>query len=352
MLDSDGYIVSWNRGAERIKGYTAEEIIGKHFSIFYPKEDVETGKPRRVLDKARSEGHVEDESWRVRKDGTRFWANVVVTCLRDPDGTVRGFTKVTRDLTERKRQQDAMLEMRSRESAQLREHARKLEDLEKAKGRLLNLASHELRGPLAVLRGYISMIADGSVKPEQVASLSPILLAKANQINTLVQQMLESARLEDSRLQLSKKKINLTQLVHEAVDDLSPLLPEGQQIVIDGPASVEANVDGERVRTIITNLLDNAIKYSLGRGDIVCSLEQRDGRARISVLDHGPGISTTDMNRLFGRFERIITDENNHVPGTGLGLHLARELARLHGGELSASSTVGKGSEFVLSLPL
>jgi signal transduction histidine kinase len=276
----------------------------------------------------------------------------VVTALREPNGTVRGFTKVTRDLTERKRQQDAMLEMRAREAGQLREHAHRMEELEKAKGRLLNLASHELRGPLAVLRGYVSMIADGSIKPEQVPALSPILLSKANQINTLVQQMLESARLEDSRLQLVKKKANLTQLVQDVVADLLPLLPQGQKIVVKAPSSLEATVDAERVCTIITNLLDNAIKYSLGRGDIICTVERTDGLARVCVLDQGPGIASRDISRLFGRFERIITDENNHVPGTGLGLHLARELARLHGGDLSATSTVGKGSEFVLTLPI
>ena len=353
MLDPAGYILSWNAGAQRIKGYTADEAIGQHFSIFYPPEEIAADKPGKELVTARSVGRLEDEGWRLRKDGSRFWANVVITALYDSEGKLRGFAKVTRDLTERKRIQDEIVELRTREAAQLAEQARKATELERAKSRLLNLASHELRGPLAVLRGYVSMIADGTIKPDQIEAVIPILVAKATQMNSLVQQMLESARLEDSRMQLVTRPVDLRSVVARALEEWTPLVPAGQAIeVFLAETPVRTEIDAGRVQTIVANLLDNAIKYSLGQGPIVVSVDSADSRARVRVRDSGPGISAEHMERLFGRFERIVTEQNQHIAGTGLGLHLARELARLHDGDLTAVSSPGKGSEFTLTLPL
>ncbi len=163
MLDATGKIVTWNEGAERIKGYTADEIIGRHFSIFYPPEDARSRKPDWELEIAKREGRYEEEGWRLRKDGTRFWANVVITALRDESGKLRGFGKVTRDLTERRRQENARDAEREREAARLRAHADRMAELERTKAHFLNLASHELRGPLTVVRGYNSMMQDGSI---------------------------------------------------------------------------------------------------------------------------------------------------------------------------------------------
>ncbi len=352
MLDPNGYIQSWNAGAQRIKGWSAAEAIGRHFSMFYPEEDVARDKPGLELAIARAEGRVEDEGWRVRKDGSRFWANVVITALTDATGELRGFGKVTRDLTERKRTQDEILDLRAREAEQLKRVAERATELEQAKSRLLNLASHELRGPLAVLRGYISMIADGTIPAEKVAAITPILVAKATQMNNLVQQMLESARLEDSRMQLNIRPMDLRSIAEVSVEELRPLVPAGQELVLQSDGPVMAAVDTARVQTIVSNLVDNAIKYSLGRGSIIVSVDAGAGQACVTVQDHGPGIEPAQMEKLFGRFERIVTEDNQHIPGTGLGLHLARELARLHGGELLARSVPGQGSEFVLCLPM
>src|SRR5207302_6139537 len=167
MLDPTGKIVTWNEGAQRIKGYSADEIIGRHFSIFYAPEDARNRKPDWELEIARREGRYMEEGWRLRKDGTRFWASVVITALRDQTGRLRGFGKVTRDLTERKRQEEARSAEGDRESALLRAHAKRMEDLERTKTQFLNLASHELRGPLTVIRGYNSMLEEGSIPPDQ-----------------------------------------------------------------------------------------------------------------------------------------------------------------------------------------
>src|SRR5438105_14902452 len=168
MLDPTGKIVTWNEGAQRIKGYSADEIIGRHFSIFYPPEDARNRKPDWELEIARREGRYMEEGWRLRKDGTRFWASVVITALRDESGKLRGFGKVTRDLTERRRQENARDAEREREAARLRAHADRMAERARTKAHFLNLASHEPRGPLTVLGGYNSRMQDGSLPPAEV----------------------------------------------------------------------------------------------------------------------------------------------------------------------------------------
>src|SRR5206468_12097269 len=171
MLDPTGVIVTWNEGAQRIKGYSADEIIGRHFSVFYPAEDVRNRKPDWELEVAVREGSYAEENWRLRKDGTRFWASVVITPLRDETGRLRGFGKVTRDLTERHKHEEQC----NAEAQRLREHASSMAELERAKAEFLNLASHELRGPLTVIRGYNSMLEDGSLPPDYLPSVARLL---------------------------------------------------------------------------------------------------------------------------------------------------------------------------------
>src|SRR5437762_9944533 len=172
MLDPTGVVVTWNEGAQRVKGYSADEIIGRHFSVFYPAEEVRNRKPDWELEIAVREGHYAEENWRVRKDGTRFWASVVITALRDQTGRLRGFGKVTRDLTERHEQEEARNAARDREEARLRAHADRMAELERTKAQFLNLASHELRGPLTLIRGYNSMLQDGSIPAGQVPAVA------------------------------------------------------------------------------------------------------------------------------------------------------------------------------------
>src|SRR2546427_11127032 len=175
MLDATGRIVTWNEGAQRIKGYAADEVIGRHFSIFYPPEDARNRKPDWELETAKREGHYMEEGWRLRKDGTRFWASVVMTALRDQTGHLRGFGKGTRDLTERQEQEEARNAYRDREEARLRAHADRMPELEPTTTQFPNLASHELRGPLTLARGYNSMLQDGSITPEQAPAVGRVV---------------------------------------------------------------------------------------------------------------------------------------------------------------------------------
>ena len=341
MLDPAGVVVTWNEGAQRIKGYAADEVIGRHFSIFYPAEEARDRKPDWELEVTKREGRYEEEGWRIRKDGTRFWANVVITALRDETGRLRGFGKVTRDLTESRKQEQA-----------LREHADRMADLERAKTEFLNLASHELRGPLTVLRGYNSMMQDGSITPEQVPAVARILESKLAQMDLLIEQMLETARLEEDTFSLYRAPFELRDVAQEQMDVFRPLTI-GHRLVMsadEGPLVVVG--DRARVGTIVANLLDNAIKYSPDGGEICVTTGRRDAHAFVSVRDEGLGMAREHMPLLFSRFGRLPTEENFGIRGTGLGLFLCKQIATRHGGDIAVNSRPGVGSEFTLTLPL
>ncbi len=249
------------------------------------------------------------------------------------------------------------LEARQRqqlEANRLRKKADQLAGLEKAKSEFLRLASHELRGPAATLGGYLSMIEDESLGPipQRLRPVLPMLKAKAAQINLLANEMVDAARLEDGRVQLKRKRVDLSQIVRRSVGTAATTATPRHRVRFDDRVGGELWVLGDvlRLEIIIANLLDNAIKYSPQGGDVTVKLSTSGDTAVLSVRDEGIGIGAEDMDRLFVRFSRLAS--LNDVPGTGLGLYLARELARLHEGEIVAISNPGEGSEFVLSLPV
>jgi PAS domain S-box-containing protein len=338
LLDTKGRIASWNEGARRIKGYEEHEILGTHFSAFYPQEDIEAGKPERELRMARESGRVEDEGWRVRKDGTRFFALVVITALYDPSGKLTGYAKVTRDITARQLDRQRLL------------------DLERSKSAFLNLVAHELRSPLTVLRGYLSMFRDAS--PELRRDLEerslPALEAKTIEMSRLVDQMVEVARLEEGSLRLRADRVDLWNVADQAVD-LARALEElpGHHIVFE-PFPGELNVlgDPERIQIILSNLLSNAIKYSPSGTEVRVILDKTEEFGRVAINDQGVGIPLSEQIRLFSRFMRVDRPGSDHVPGTGMGLYLSRELARRMGGDLVLQWSGPGGSSFAVLMPL
>jgi signal transduction histidine kinase len=237
-----------------------------------------------------------------------------------------------------------------------RAHSERMESLERTKTEFLRLASHELRAPLTVIRGYIAMLDEGSlgelpVKTRELAM--PILTTKVQEMSTLIEQMLETARLEDNRMHLKLERLDLTSVLRDAARTAEPLAGHDHPIRVEEPATVvPVLADRARLGIILTNLIDNAVKYSPAGGAVRCSLEARDGLAVVQVSDRGIGIAPEDQARLFSLFGRIVTPENSHIPGTGLGLYLSRELARLHGGDITLESSVGRGSAFTVTLPL
>ena len=244
-----------------------------------------------------------------------------------------------------------------RASARLEEVRLEVEhasSLEQVKSDFLRLASHELRAPLGVLAGYISMMLDGTLGelPPDARPVVPILAGRLKAMSMLVDQMLETARMEDERLELRLERVDLVDIVRRSADSMRPLAGPGHKLTVETPGSaVATEADAARVETIVTNLIDNAFKYSPEGGDVKCRLATRGSRAQVTVSDHGIGIAAEDKPRLFQRFSRLHEDQNG-ISGTGLGLYVSRELARRHGGELWVESRAGEGSRFTLELPL
>jgi len=226
--------------------------------------------------------------------------------------------------------------------------------IEKHKSQFLNLASHELRGPLTVIRGYGSMLQGGLLGDlnERGRKAAPVMMAKILEMNALIEQMIEAARLEDGALLIKPEEADLCDIVTSAIAKVEPVLDEKHRIVLVSPnRPVLVMVDAQRVQTIVTNLIDNAVKYSPEGGDVTCIVTLRGGVARVSVKDTGIGIAKDDLPILFTRFGRVSNTSTNHFPGTGLGLYLGRQLARLQGGEITVESAAGDGSTFTLHLP-
>lgn len=240
------------------------------------------------------------------------------------------------------------------EADRLRQKANHLAQLEKAKSEFLRLASHELRGPAATLGGYLSLMEDESLGPipKRMRPVLPLLRTKAAQINLLANEMVEAARLEDERLQLNRHRLDLREVVRGSLETARASVTSRHRLRFDDRVrhTLPILADPMRLDIIIGNLIDNAIKYSPKGGDVTVQLSVAGDLGLVIVRDLGIGIAPADMDRLFVRFSRIVQDPD--VPGTGLGLYLARELARLHGGDIVAVSKPGKGSAFTLSLPL
>jgi len=343
ILDPQGRIASWNAGAERIKGYQAQEIIGQHFSRFYPAEDVERGKPVNGLKVARERGRFEEESWRVRKDGSRFWANVVITALHDETGRLRGFGKVTRDITERKQTEDLML--RAREDA---ERANKFKD------QFLSTMSHELRTPLNAVLGFSDLLADeryGPLNDRQQRYVSHIHTGGKHLLK-LISDILDLSKIEAGRMELTREDVKVAAAFTEVISALYPLAEKKSQALLQ---ELEPNLcvhaDAMRFKQVLTNLVGNAIKFTPEGGRIELGARQVDGQVRIEVRDNGPGIPPEQQQRIFEAFVRL-AQAGSATEGTGLGLAITSSLVELHGSKLGIESQPGEGACFYFSLPL
>ena len=238
----------------------------------------------------------------------------------------------------------------------MRAETPRLAELERIKSDFLNLASHEMRGPISVLRGYVGMIADGSLGelPAAVTRVLPILTAKVDRMNHLVSQMLDAARFEDGQLALARDPLDIRVVVESAVSLARPLLLGSHSLEVELPAEPITVVgDHSRLETVLTNIIENAIRYSPDGGPvhIGCALGPGPDEVSIWVRDHGLGIAAEDQERLFLRFGRIVTPENSHIDGTGLGLYLSSQLVQMHGGRMTAESQPGAGSTFTVILP-
>lgn len=358
MLDAEGRVTTWNRGAERINGYRAHEILGRHFRVFYPRESVAAGHPERELDIARREGRYEEEGWRLRQDGTRFWASVVVSSIRDPHtGALRGFAKVTRDLTERRR-----MEARARKALeraqQERSRAEEARTALEHRDEFIALAAHELRSPLTalvlVLQGVTRTLGRPEIEPDPdlPRRLAP-RLAKAQRhvrrLVELVERLLDVSRIAHGALALHVRELDLAVLVGRVVDELrEEAAGVGTTLRYEAAGPAFGAWDAERIEQAIVNLLSNAVKYGEGR-PVEVTVEATPDGARVRVTDHGIGIAPDDRERIFTRFERAAP--LRHFGGLGLGLYITRNLIEAHGGTVHVADGTGDATTFVVDLP-
>ncbi len=390
MLDPTGRIATWNAGAERIKQYRAKEIIGKHFSIFYPKEDIESDKPARELEIAARTGKYEEEGWRLRKDGTPFWANVLITALRNKAGELVGYAKITRDLTERRASEQRALaaaqraaaeeagrreaEIRERElrglAEKLREQATELaartrdaeeartraDEANRAKSQFLAAMSHELRTPLNAIGGYTDLLTmglSGPITPQQVEHLGRIKRSQEHLLG-IINDILNFSRIEAGQLSYEFGPVVMHDVVDSVIQMITPQAhAKGLRLDDEGcrPEMV-AWADSAKVEQIVLNLVSNAVKFTAPGGMIgLACYRSRDGRVVLSVRDTGSGIPEDHLASIFEPFVQVGRTLTANREGAGLGLAISRDLARAMHGDITVESTIDVGSVFSLILP-
>jgi PAS domain S-box-containing protein len=348
MLSPDGRIASWNEGAQRLKLYKPEEIIGRHFSVFYPASDIAAGKPAWELEVAIREGRFEEEGWRIRRDGTRFWANVLITSLYAPDGRLLGFAKVTRDLTERRAAHERAVA-----------DARRLAEVESAsrtKTEFLTALSHELRTPINGTIGYVELLSmgiGGEVTEQQREYLARIRTSQEHLLR-IINDLLNYGRIEAGHVRYDVSPVQTHQIVQTVLPMVEPQATAKELSMSHGPCppGIKALADRGKAEQVVLNLLSNAAKFTPrgGRIDVACGI--RDGKATIAVTDTGPGIPADRQNDIFEPFVQLGRTLASGHEGTGLGLAISRDLARAMGGDLTVESLPGHGSTFTLSLRL
>ena len=346
LLDVDGLISSWNLGAERLKGYRAEEVIGRHFSIFYPADDVREGMPERLLAIALEEGRVESEGWRVRKDGTRFWASVVITALLGADGTHRGFAKVTKDLTDRKRNEDALRGVLERE----RESALRLRELDEMRTGVFELVAHDLRSPVTVIQNlaYLLQTSWDDMPDEAKREHLARIVVRASLMNELIEDLFDVVQLEAGQLKVENVEFDVGHTVLTAIAD-SLAATTSSRIRTTIPADARAVGDPRRTRQVVVNLVTNAAKFSPPDEPIEIIVGGTEQTVSVEVVDRGPGIRVDQQHLLFQRFSRLTADRE--TPGGGIGLFIARSLVEAQHGHIDVESAPGQGSTFRFTLP-
>ncbi|MEO5914102.1 MAG: PAS domain S-box protein [Luteolibacter sp.] len=332
MLDPEGHVMSWNAGARRLKGYEEAEIVGQHFSVFYPP-DIRSTQPPALMRKAIKDGFAEAEGWRVRKDGSLFWGNVVLTALYSADRELRGFAKITRDLTERRK-------------------IKEMQESERLRSVFLATLAHELRNPLAPVLVGVELLTQSARDPAVIEKVVPMLNRQVKQMSHLIDDLLDVSRVSTGKISLKKSRVSLADIIESAVETVAPAIEAaGHRFTTRLPSGrVEMDADPQRIAQVISNLLSNAVKFTPPGGNIELEAAiESDDAVRITVSDDGKGVELESQTRIFELFEQGSRGQHG---GLGIGLTLVRTLTEMHGGTVSMTSGgEGSGSQFHLLLP-
>ncbi|MBV8261449.1 MAG: PAS domain S-box protein [Paraburkholderia sp.] len=335
MLDPLGVVVSWNTGATNLKGYRPAEIVGQHFSVFYPPEEIAAGRPQRELRLAKEQGRVETEGWRVRKDGSMFWANVTITAVHDSSGRHTGFAKVTRDMTE------------SRRTAELEHSSEQMKQF-------LAMLAHELRNPLAPVRNAVATMRLAKAPSPEIEQAQEMIDRQIAHLTRLVDDLLDVGRITSGKIELREAPLDLREVIAHAIDAARPFTaPRGQQVDVQMlDETLVMMGDHTRLVQVLQNLLHNASKFSPDGSRIVVDVRPAARAVQIEVRDEGRGLRPGTYESIFGLFSQDRAMPGPTDNGLGIGLMLCRSLVELHGGTISARSDgPGKGSTFTIRLP-
>jgi PAS domain S-box-containing protein len=333
LLDGDGVIMSWNAGAQRVVGYRPEEAIGQGIALIYPKTDVLAGKPQHHLDMARGVGFADETGWRLKRDGTRFWAYTMITALRNKDGSLRGFAAVTRDMSE------------SRRVSELETEGQRINEF-------IAMLAHELRNPLAPIRNAAEILEKQAGSP-QLVWCRQVISRQVDHLAHLVDDLLDVSRITSGKILLERVPLDLNNVVRAAVETMRPSLEGlGHSLTMEAVGAMPFNGDPIRISQIVVNLLNNAGKYTPSGGRIEVKLERTGARIYLTVRDNGIGMNRELLDTAFDLFVQGERALDRAGGGLGIGLTLVRRLAALHGAIVTAKSPgPGEGSEFVVSFP-
>ncbi|RJR42835.1 MAG: PAS domain-containing sensor histidine kinase [Deltaproteobacteria bacterium] len=347
MLDPEGCVVSWNAGAERIKGYSAEEIVGQHFSRFYPREDIQSGKPQSDLDVVAAKGQFGDEGWRVRQDGSTFWANVVFTAIRDQGGNLRGFAMLTRDLTEPMKIEATLTKAKDAADA-----------ANQAKSAFLATMSHELRTPMNAILGYSEILMEDAKDKGQEDFIPDLqkIHASGNHLLNLINNILDLSKIEAGKMDLFLESFGISRVIEDVVSTIRPLVEKNANTLqVDCAADLGTmHADLTKVRQSLFNLLSNACKFTEnGTISLEVSRELIGGVdwIKFSVSDTGIGMAPDQMEKLFHPFVQGDASTSRKFGGTGLGMTITHRFCQMMGGEITAASEPGRGTTFTIRLP-
>ena len=351
FLDTEGRIIRWSLGAERILGYQEAEILGQPSSVIFTPEDLQQGVDQEELEQAVTEGRAEDERWHIRKDGTRFWASGISTPLRDETGQLRGFSKIMRDFTERKQAEDERNQLLAREQ----EARTAAEVANRLKDEFLATLSHELRSLLNAMLGWTRLLNSRKFDEATTTRAMQTIERSAKSQAQLVEDLLDVSRIIQGKLRLNVRPVELISAIESAIETVRPAAEAKEiriQSVLDPSAGLVAG-DFDRLQQVVWNLLSNGIKFTPKGGCVMVRLERVNSHVEITVTDTGKGIDPEFVPYVFERFRQADSSSTRVYSGLGLGLAIVRHLVELHGGTVAAySEGEGKGATFTVKLSL
>ena len=343
LVGPGGRVVTWNPGAERALGYRSEEIIGQHLSRFFSPEDCRTGQPDHELERALEEGCAGCKCWQLRKDGTRFWCQAIMTPLLDENKQARSFARVMHDLTE----SDATQSQRRRADG--------LAEANRSQEQFMALLSHELRSPLSPILNALSILRQMRTNDPIIEQAGNVIDRQVGVMVRLVDDLLDISRIATGKLRLTREKVELRAVVSHAEETVRPLIDARKHdfsISLTAEA-IWVEADPARIEQVVVNLLNNAAKYTDPGGLIRMTVKKEGDEAVIRVRDNGVGIAPELLPHVFELYTQIDGSLGRSHGGLGIGLALASNIVEMHEGRLQATSEgLGLGCEFAIKLPL